>query len=145
MVKQAKCEDEPITLRMEIRERQQVTEQLRESEERFRMLANQAPIMIWEANAQGAITFLNATWCTFTSLSAHDGLDADWIEAVHPDDRPGFLEHWKQTLVTPGQPFHTEFRLQRADGVYREVVAHGSVYQNQQGAFLGYTGTFAQA
>ncbi len=130
-----------IALRLEIAERQNVTERLLESEERFRTLADQALIMIWEANASGATTFLNATWCTFTGLSEQDGLNFGWIEAVHLDDRARVLEQWKQTLTPPFHPFHPELRFQRADGVYREVVAHGAAYLDQQGTFLGYIGT----
>jgi PAS domain S-box-containing protein len=129
-----------ITLRMEIAERQKVTEQLLESEERFRTLANQAPMTIWQADASGAATFLNTAWSTLTGLSVADSLGIGWINAVHPDDQARTLTLWMQTLAAT-LPYHTEYRLRRADGAYREVVAYGSAYTDQQGAFLGYIGT----
>lgn len=129
-----------IALRVEVSERQKVTEQLLESEERFRTLANQAPITIWQADASGATTFLNATWCALTGLSEQDGLGLGWITTVHPEDQGRTLELWQQTLAAM-HSLHTEFRVRRADGVYREMVAHGSAYRDQHGTFLGYIGT----
>ncbi|GCE31513.1 hypothetical protein KDA_69970 [Dictyobacter alpinus] len=129
-----------IALRMEVTERQKAEKQLRESEERFRTLANQAPIMIWQADTHGDSTFHNATWYTFTGLSEQESLGLGWMTAIHPDDHAEASMLWLQSLEQR-LPYHTEFRLYRADGFYHAVVAHGSSYTDPSGNFLGYIGT----
>ncbi len=132
--------DTELALQMEMIERQKITEQLQESEERFRILANQAPIIIWQTDTSGAITFLNTTWFTFTGLPEQESLGNGWISAIHPDDRAEIISLCKRPLGI-ARPSHAEVRVQRADGVYREMVGHDSAYTDQQGALLGYIGT----
>ncbi|HEY3993939.1 MAG TPA: ATP-binding protein [Ktedonobacteraceae bacterium] len=129
-----------IALRVEMVERQKVTEQLQVSEERFRTLADRAPLTIWQADNAGITTFINATWCTFTGMSEQESLGEGWMRAVHPDDLASLQERWMQQLKAM-QPVHNEFRVRRADGVYRAVVSDGSAYTGQQGTFSGYIGT----
>jgi PAS domain S-box-containing protein len=129
-----------IAFRIEAAERQKAEQQLRASEERFRTLAHQAPIMIWQTDISGACTFNNTTWCTFTGLPEQKSLGLDWISVIHPDDRAEALALWRKVLPER-LPYHIEFRVRRADGVYREVISHGSVYTDQSGTFLGYIGT----
>ena len=129
-----------IVLRIEMAERQKVTEQLQESEERFRTLANQAPLTIWQADTNGKTIFINAIWYAFTGLTAQESLGNAWLNAVHPDDRAETETRWWQAFAAKS-PFCVEFRVQRADGVYRTVVGEGTPYTDQQGMFLGYIGT----
>jgi len=76
-----------IVLRIEMAERQKVTERLRKSEELFHTLANEVPIMIWQMDNEGAATFFNETWSTFTGLSEQASLGNGWLAAVHPEDQ----------------------------------------------------------
>ncbi len=129
-----------ITLNMEVAERLKVTERLRVSEERFRTLANVAPITIWQADSDGMLTFLNAQWYAFTGLAEEASLGDGWANSIHPDDRAEILALWTRTLADSG-PWHATLRLRRADGIYREVVAQGSAYRDERQTFLGYIGT----
>lgn len=132
--------DKELALQIEGFERQQAVEQLQKSEEQFHALANQVPIIIWQTDTSGAMTFLNATWLAFTGLSEQESLGNGWISAIHPNDRAEILSLGKQSsgIVWPS---HAEVRVQRADGVYREMVSHGCAYTDEQGAPLGYIGT----
>lgn len=129
-----------IALRVEMVERQKVTEQLQVSEERFHTLADQAPLTIWQAAPSGTTLFINTTWCTFTGLTEQESLGDGWLQAVHPDDLAELQERWKQQVSTM-QPIRNEFRVRRADGIYREVIGEGTAYTDPQGNFLGYIGT----
>ena len=129
-----------IALSMEMAERQKVTEQLQISEQRFSTLANHAPIMIWQTDAQGDIIFSNATWCQFTGLTEQEGMGIKWLNVIHPDDRKRAFEYWTQ-MFTARLPYHTELRFHRADGIYREVAVNGETYISPDGTFLGYIGT----
>ncbi len=114
--------------------------ELQASNERFCTLANHAPIMIWQKDVKGLATFFNTTWCTFTGLSEQESLDFIWIQAVHPDDRDRTLEQWAQAAAQC-RPFLSEYRLRRADGVYREVEDYGSPYTHSGTGETSYIGT----
>jgi PAS domain S-box-containing protein len=121
-------------------ERAQTEVALKASEERFRTLADQAPIMIWQSDTRGAGIYVNAPWCTFTGLTLEESLGTGWTQAIHPDDRAAAANLWMQALASR-TPYQTEFRLRRADGVYRDALVYGSVCSDQNGRFTGYIGT----
>jgi PAS domain S-box-containing protein len=129
-----------IALRIQIVERQKVTAQLQESEERFHALAIQAPLTIWQADTRGQTIFISAMWYTFTGLTEEESLGKAWIQALHPDDSKETANAWYETFAAR-EIFRREFRVRRADGVYRTVIAEGVPYTGQQGQFLGYIGT----
>jgi PAS domain S-box-containing protein len=129
-----------IVLRIEMVERQKVTAQLQESEGRFRALAHQAPLTIWQVDTTGKVIFVNETWYIFTGLTEQESLGDGWMNAVHPEDRAEAEMCWWQAFEAR-LPFHNEFRVRRVDGVYRIVAGEGVAYTDQQGAFRGYIGT----
>jgi PAS domain-containing protein len=71
----------------DVTERRQTQEALRESEARFRNMADQAPVMMWVTDADARCTYLNRAWYEFTGQSEEEGEGFGWLEAVHPDDR----------------------------------------------------------
>jgi PAS domain S-box-containing protein len=113
---------------------------LRESEERFHLIANTAPVMIWITDVEGRVTYVNDTYLDFTGLPLTAVLRDGWRQIPHPDEveriRDEYLKASKQY-----EPFQMEQRLRRYDGEYRWVVSTGVPRFNAHGVFAGYIGT----
>ena len=124
----------------EIEERQQMAEVLRESEARFRTLADSAPVLIWVADEENRGTYFNRQWLEFTGRTLEQELGFGWAESVHADDLQRSVEHCQRSFDAR-QEFRMEFRLRRADGVYRWVLDHGTPRFTPDGTFLGYIGS----
>jgi two-component system CheB/CheR fusion protein len=119
--------------------RKQMEEALRESEQKFRSMANSAPIMIWISGTDKLCYWFNQVWLDFTGRSMEQEYGNGWVEGVHPDD----LERCLDTYVTSfdnRQPFSMEYRLQRADGEYRWLLDNG-IPNFLMDSFTGYTGS----
>ena len=84
----------------------------RASEERFRVLAEAAPVGIYIADAEGKVGYANDRWHEIYALDGQEAVGDGWIEAVHPDDRDAALEAWR-AAVAGGTTFHATFRLWR--------------------------------
>lgn len=113
---------------------------LRESEVRFRLLADSAPVMIWMTDATGACTYLNNPWLQFTGRTREEGLAFGWSEAIHPDDKETKMQEALRCFAAQ-QPIRSEFRLRRFDGQYRYVLDVGVPRLSEEGLFLGYVGS----
>jgi PAS domain S-box-containing protein len=113
---------------------------LQVSEERFRILASQSPIMIWQSDIHGATVHTNESWCRFTGLSQEESRGNGWVRAVHPEDRNTVLKLWTEA-VRNRTPYHAKFRLRRSDGIYRQVRVYGDTSSDPEGTFTGYVGT----
>src|SRR6266480_4595229 len=113
---------------------------LRESEERFRTVANAAPVMIWMSGPDKLCNFFNKGWLDFTGRTMEQELGKGLTEGVHADDLDHCLEV-NETSFNAWQPFTTEYRLRRNDGEYRWVLDSGTPRFASDGAFLGYIGS----
>ncbi|HET7769825.1 MAG TPA: PAS domain S-box protein [Chloroflexota bacterium] len=112
---------------------------LRESEARFRLVANVAPVMIWAADPDGACTFLNRRWLEFTGRALEEELGQGWFEGIHPEDREYCQSIFARAYSDQTQ-FTMEYRLRSADGTYRWVQDDGAPYTTLDGAFGGFVG-----
>jgi len=112
----------------------------RESEDRFRNLADHAPSMIWTTRADGYCEYLNRPWFDFTGMTREAALGRGWTSAIHPDDAPRVHDAWQEASRTQSA-FQVEFRLRRHDGVFRWCVDSASPRFAPDGAFLGYVGS----
>ena len=110
---------------------------LRESEERFRTVANAAPVMIWMSGTDKLCNFFNKGWLDFTGRTMEQELGKGWTEGVHADDLDHCLEVYGNSF-NARQPFTMEYRLRRNDGEYRWVLDNGTPRFASDGAFLGY-------
>jgi PAS domain S-box-containing protein len=124
----------------DITNRVRTEEELRESEERFRALADSAPVLIWMADATGRTTYFNRQWLRYTGRTLEQELGYGWAEGMHPEDLTPCRQAVQTAWYTRSE-YRMEYRLCRADGTYGWVLETGSPRFAQDGAFLGYIGS----
>jgi PAS domain S-box-containing protein len=124
----------------DVTERKRAEEALRESEARFRTMANTAPVMIWMSGTDKLCTFFNKGWLDFTGRSLEQERGNGWAEGVHPEDFDRCLEVYVSSF-NARQEFTMEYRLRRWDGEYRWVLDNGVPRFAPDGTFLGYIGS----
>jgi two-component system sensor kinase FixL len=124
----------------DITRRKIAEEELRESEARFRTVADAAPVMIWMSGPDKLCNFFNKGWLDFTGRTMEQELGNGWAEGVHADDLERCLEVY-ETSFSARQPFTMEYRLRRNDGEYRWVLDSGTPRFAEDCAFLGYIGS----
>jgi PAS domain S-box-containing protein len=113
---------------------------LRESEARFRNMADHAPVMIWVTEADGTCTYLSKSWYEFTGQTPETGLGFGWFNAVHPDDRKEAEEMFLASNAEH-EPFSIEYRIRRRDGFYGWAIDSAQPRFSETGEFLGYIGS----
>ena len=108
-------------------------------EERFRLLADHAPVMLWMSGLDGLCEFFNATWLNFTGRSLLQERGNGWAEGVHPDDFQDCMDHYLKSFVAR-QAFRMEYRLRRADGSYRWMSGRAEPQRDQRGQIVQWYG-----
>jgi two-component system, LuxR family, sensor kinase FixL len=114
--------------------------ELRESESRFRIMADAAPVLIWMAGVDKLCTFFNKPWLDFTGRSAEQELGNGWADGVHRDDLQKCLQVYTSAFDVR-QPFVMQYRLRRNDGEYRWISDQGVPRYDAEGKFAGYIGS----
>jgi PAS domain S-box-containing protein len=120
--------------------RRQAHLSLRESEERFRLMADTAPVMVWMSGSDKRCTYFNRSWLEFTGRSLQHEIGDGWTKGVHPADLANCLNTYSQAFDTR-KTFRMEYRLKRYDGAYRWVVDIGVPRFKSNGTFEGYIGS----
>ena len=113
---------------------------LRESEVRFRNVADTAPVLVWMSDTSKGCTFFNKGWLEFTGRTLEQELGNGWAEGVHTEDLERCLDVYRNAFDAR-EPFAMEYRLRRWDGEYRWVLDNGIPRLDANGAFLGYIGS----
>jgi PAS domain S-box-containing protein len=113
---------------------------LRESEARFRVLADTAPCCIWTAAPDGSVTYANDRWYEFSGLTPEQTAGLEWAAVIHPDDQDRCLRTWLQA-AQDGTPYEIEVRNRRKDGVYRWLLTRAVPVRDQRGEISAWFGT----
>lgn len=123
-----------------IEQRKRTESSLRESEERFRNVANIAPVLIWMSDPQKSFKFFNQVWLDFTGRTIEKEIGNGWLENMHQED----LQHWFEVFLSSFDqriPFEVEYRFRRHDGEYRWMLDKGVPRYDPNGEFLGFIGS----
>src|SRR5438874_6650915 len=113
---------------------------LRESEARFRVVADSAPVLIWMSGLDKLCIFFNKTWLEFTGRTMEQEMGNGWAEGVHPDDFQSCLKTYVKAFDAR-EPFVMQYRLRRHDGEYRWISDSGVPRYDAQKNFAGYIGS----
>jgi PAS domain S-box-containing protein len=127
-------------LATDITDLKEIQKQLGESEERFRLVSNTAPVMIWMSNSDKLCIYFNEPWLDFTGRPIEAELGDGWAEGVHRDDLQRYLKTYTEAFDRR-ESFKMEYRLRRHDGEYRWVFDLGVPRFNSDGSFAGYIGS----
>jgi PAS domain S-box-containing protein len=119
---------------------QKSVEALRESEQRFRVLADHAPVLIWLTDVRGRYVWVNQRWLEFTGRPLADEVGEGWAAGIHPDDHEWTLQAGRNA-VAERREFQLEFRLRRHDGAHRWLLSRGLPRFGLAGEFTGFIGS----
>lgn len=128
------------TIARDITERKRIESALRESEARFHMMADTAPVMVWMAASDGRLTFVNRQWLEFRGRTLAEELGAGWLDGLYPADRERCVDTFHRALRAE-QAFSMEYRVRRADGLFRWVVNTGVPRRDHNGGLAGFIGS----
>lgn len=129
-----------MVLAVLVEERERVEGELREGEERFRLMADTAPALVWMSGTDKLCTFFNKGWLDFTGRSMEQELGEGWSSGVHPDDLERCLGTYSLAFDAR-KNFNMEYRLRRSDGQYYWIADYGVPRFGSDGTFLGYIGS----
>ena len=113
---------------------------VRESERRFRLVANTAPVMIWMSGTDKLCNYFNKPWLDFTGRTLEQERGDGWAQGVHSEDIAGCLKTYTEAFDEREQ-FEMQYRLRRHDGEYRWIYDIGVPRFNEDGSFAGYIGS----
>lgn len=137
------AEGKPIRLVLtsrDITSRKEQENALRINEIRFRTLTETIPQLVWTCHPNGSISYLSNRWLEYTGTTFEQNLDKGWLQAVHPEDAARAKETWEQAVAT-SDTYQTEFRLRRADGVYRWHLSRAVRVSDEVGNTVKWFGT----
>ncbi|HEY9658208.1 MAG TPA: PAS domain-containing protein, partial [Allocoleopsis sp.] len=124
----------------DITELREIENALRQSEERYRCLADSIPQLVWMSNSEGLLFEVNQRWTGFTGLNLDQAQTEGWEAVVHPEDVPVLTQHWIEATQW-GTPYQAEGRMRRADGIYRWFLHQAIPQRNEQGQIIKWFGT----
>ena len=128
-----------VVTRRDITERKQAEAKLRESEERFRTMADGLAFMVWVHGPDGEQQFVNKTFCDYFGVSHEEIRAGSWQMLLHPEDASAYLNEFL-ACVRDRRPFHAETRVKNSAGAWRWIESFGKPRFTSTGEFLGFVG-----
>ncbi len=122
------------------RMRSHAADALRESEERYRLLAESVPQLVWSCDANGQCDYLSSQWGAYTGIPEADQLGYAWLQVVHPEDRERAFEIWREAVEGRGE-YDLDYRIRRYDGEYRWFKTRGRLLRSAMGGISKWIGT----
>ncbi|WFB37770.1 PAS domain-containing protein [Kiritimatiellota bacterium B12222] len=113
---------------------------VKEQHLRHQQLIESLPQLVWTCRADGQCDYLSPQWVGYTGVPEGAQLGDGWMERIHPQDRARMLKRWEEAC-RHGRPLDEEFRIQRADGVYRWFQSRAVAQKNAQGEIIKWFGT----
>jgi two-component system, cell cycle sensor histidine kinase and response regulator CckA len=113
---------------------------LRESDRRFRELAESMPLIVWSANPDGTVDYQTRAVLDYTGRSAAELAGAGWFEVLHPDDREATGAAWQRSVET-GEPYEVQFRILKDDGTWRWFLTRAQPYRDAEGRIVKWYGS----
>ncbi|UOQ52573.1 PAS domain-containing protein [Hymenobacter cellulosivorans] len=113
--------------------------ELAEAQDRTRFILESLPVLIWTATPDGLRDFFNQRWLTFTGKESAEALGEQWLDSVHPEDRPTVARTWHESVIK-GTVYQVEYRLRRHDGQYRWVLVRATPRRNAEGNITMWVG-----
>jgi PAS domain S-box-containing protein len=124
----------------DITERKRLEHEIVRSRDFYLTLLEDFPALVWRAGVDGLCDHFNRTWLHFTGRTLEQELGDGWTQELHPDDLDRHLEAYRAALEAR-EPFTTDYRLRRHDGVYRWMHNHGTPFYDADGSFAGFIGS----
>lgn len=116
------------------------TEALRLSEERFRLMADAMPQIVWVTRPDGYHEYYNQRWYDYIGCTPEECIGHGWNVPLHPDDRQRAIDDWNRALST-GEPYEVEYRFRGRDGDYRWFLARALPVRDEAGHIVRWFGT----
>ncbi|MCW8803768.1 MAG: PAS domain-containing protein, partial [Ignavibacteriaceae bacterium] len=113
---------------------------IRDSEERFKNMANTAPVMIWIADVEGLFSFVNKIWLDYTGGELGSQLGINWLNYVHPDDLEKVADNYQNALKTK-RPFSIEFKFMNKKKKYEWMLIKGKPRYSDENLYMGFIGS----
>ncbi|KAK2020979.1 hsp90-like protein [Colletotrichum zoysiae] len=120
-----------VTFRDVTKMTEEITEIKERDEERFKLICDTMPQLVWTTRADGYHDFFNTRWYTYTGLTPEDSLGLGWKHPFHPDDMPETIKRWKHSLAT-GDPYVTEYRCRSRTGEWRWMLGRALPLRNKE-------------
>lgn len=124
----------------DVSEEDRIRQDLRETDARFRNMADASPVLLWMSRTDGLCTFFNQTWLAFTGRTTEEEWGVGWAENVHFEDLESCLETYR-VAFNERRVFEMEYRLRRKDGQFRWILDRGTPRYTPDGRFAGYIGS----
>ena len=132
---------EVVLIHEDVTEQARAEAALRESEARFRFMADAMPQIIWTAGADGSPDYYNQRWHDYTGMTLEQSRDWGWLPVLHPDDLESSIARWTQSYST-GTDYEVEYRFKRADdGAYRWHLGRAVPMHDAEGRIVKWFGT----